>query len=185
MSNRQGNSALLRYGIICIGAILWYSFVWEPKSLVLKDTIMQIESAEARVRKKKRERLNLERSAPEIPRLEAELTRLRGRMIKGETPQITATTIQNMVLEKAKKVDLEVVTYKTINRRKWEKLQLGVSTFTFKGDIKKLTFFFKLLKDEKKLFRVSNLNITRVRGKDPYMRANLEIEALFEGQEQE
>jgi hypothetical protein len=175
----QTDSPLLKYGVLCIAVILWYSFVWDYMSTRLEDTNLAIENATARIGRLRRDVRRLGKVGPDLKKLKAELASLRKMQVKGETPQIVATTLQNMVIDKAKKAGLEVVTYKTVNRRKWKGYQLGVSTFTLKGDIRKFTFFFKMLQDEKKLFRISNLNISKVNGKKPYMRANLEIEAIF------
>lgn len=175
----QGDSPLLRYGVLIIVLILWYTFVWDYMNTRLEESLLAVDNTKVRISKLRRDIKRMEQAGPELKRLQAQYAALKAGFVKGDTPQIVATTLQNIVIEKAEKADLEVLTYKTVNRRKWEGYELGVSTFTLKGDIKKFTFFFKMLQEERKFFRISNLNISTVRGKHPYMRANLEIEAIF------
>jgi regulator of replication initiation timing len=142
------NSPLLRYGILCIIIILWYSFLWDPAETRLENIEAQTESTTTRIGKIKREIRRMSNMEVDIKKLSMEYARLKRRFVKGDSPQIVATNLQNIVIEKAEKAELEVVTYKTVSRRKWSGYQLGVSTFTLKGNMKKFAFFFKMLQDE-------------------------------------
>ncbi len=168
----------LRYGILIIVVILWYSFIYDPLSRKLENKTLQVESQTARIRLINKEFKKLRGVNDKIKLAKSKLERLKKQLLPGDTPQVVASNLQDLLLKKASEAGLEVVTYKTSRSRHWRDYQLAVSTFTVKTDTAKLVGFLNLLERAGKEYRIYNINIIKVRGRKPYLRVNLEVEAL-------
>lgn len=171
-------SPFLRYGILIIVIILWYSFIYDPLSRNLKDRMLQVESQAARIHLINKEFKRLRGVNGRIDQAKSRLARLQKQLVPGDTPQVVASNLQDLLLKKASEAGLEVVTYKTSRSRQWRDYQLAVSTFTVKTDTAKLVGFLNLLEKAGKAYRIYSINIIKVRGRHPYLRVNLEVEAL-------
>jgi hypothetical protein len=177
LSNKR--SPLLRYGLLVIGLILWYSLIWNPLSGKLEELDSRLETQEAKIGRLKRDIKRHRGVDQRIIQSERRLaTALKG-LMSGDTPQLVASNLQDILLKMASKADLQVITYKTGRVSKWRGYQLAVATFSAKTDTRKLVKFLKLLDDDHRVFRIQDINLVKVRGRDPYLRVNLEVEALF------
>ncbi len=172
-------SPLLRYGLLVIGLILWYSLIWNPLSGKIEELDSRLETQEAKIGRLKRDIKRHRGVDQRVIQSERRLaTALKG-LMPGDTPQLVASNLQDILLKMASKADLQVITYKTGRVSKWRGYQLAVATFSAKTDTRKLVKFLKLLDDDHRVFRIQNINLVKVKGRDPYLRVNLEVEALF------
>jgi type II secretory pathway component PulM len=172
-------SPLLRYGLLVIGLILWYSLIWNPLSGKIEELDSRLETQEAKIGRLKRDIKRHRGVDQHVIQSERRLaTALKG-LMPGDTPQLVASNLQDILLKMASKADLQVITYKTGRVRKWKGYQLAVATFSAKTDTRKLVNFLKLLDDDHRVFRIQNINLVKVKGRDPHLRVNLEVEALF------
>jgi hypothetical protein len=172
-------SPILRYGLLVIGLVLWYSLIWNPLSGKIEELDSRLEIQEAKIghlnRDIKRHRGVDQRVMQSKQRL---TTAVKG-LIPGDTSQLAASNLQDILLKIASEADLEVITYKIGRVRKWRGYQLAVANFSAKADIRKLVNFLKLLDKDNRVFRIQSISVVTVRGRDPYLRVNLEVEALF------
>ncbi len=174
----SGNSPLLRYGILVIVVILWYSFVWDAISAKNSQLRDQIEARDAKI---KRLQTRIRRFSGLDARLKAaqrQLFALEKRLLPGANPQIVASNLQDILNSAAADAGLEVTTYRTIKGRRWKQRKLAAVRLTLKGDTAKLVKFLELIRKKNGLIRVSNLNVVKVSGRNPYLRINIEAEAL-------
>ena len=172
-------SPLLRYGVLLIGLILWYSLIWDPLSGKLEDLNAGLEIQEAKIGRLKRDMKRLRGVDKRMKQSEQWRDAAMKGLIRGDTPQVMASNLQDILLKTASEVDLQVVTYKTSRVRKWKDYQLAVATFTVKTDTRKLVHFLKLLDDDRRVFRIQSINVVKVKGRNPHLRVNIEAEALF------
>jgi type II secretory pathway component PulM len=175
----DGKSPILWYGLLVIVLILWYSLVWEPLSQKLGEMDAKIETQEQKIDRLDREIRRNREVDQEIKQAGQKLSALTKNRIPGDTPQLVASNLQDMLLKRASEADLEVITYKTARERKWRGRELAVTTFTVKTDTRKLVHFLKLLEDDRRVFRVYSINVVKVEGRNPHLRVSLEVEALF------
>jgi type II secretory pathway component PulM len=179
VSARAGKgSPLLRYGVLVIALILWYSFVWDQiaaKNRALEETIEARQAKITRLQGKLKKYSGFE---AKLKKAERSYSALEKRLLRGETPQIVASNLQDLLNTAAAEAGLEVTTYRTIKGRKWKKKQLAAVRLTLKGDIAKLVNFLELIKKKNSLIRINSLNIVKVSGRNPYLRINIEAEAL-------
>jgi hypothetical protein len=172
-------SPLLRYGLLVIGLILWYSLIWNPLSGKIEELDSRLETQEAKIGRLKRDIKRHRGIDQRVIQSERRLaTALKG-LMPGDTPQLVASNLQDILLKMASKADLQVITYKTGRVSKWRGCQLAVATFSAKTDTRKLVKFLKLLDDDHRVFRIQNINLVKVKGRNPHLRVNLEVEALF------
>ncbi len=172
-------SPLLRYGILAIVVIVWYSFVWDAVSSrteMLRETLEAKEAKVQRLQAKLKKNSGLE---SKLKNAERQYTALEKRLLPGDTIQIVASNLQDMLNTAAAEAGLEVTTYRTIKGRKWRKKQLAAVRLTLKGDTAKLVKFLELIKKKNKIVRINSLNVVKVSGRKPYLRINIEAEALF------
>ncbi len=174
----SSKAPFLRYGILIIVIILWYSFIYDPLSRKLDSKMLQMESQAARIRLINKEFKKLRGINNRLKKAKSELARLEQQLVPGDTPQVVASNLQDLLLKKASEAGLEVVTYKTSRSRRWRNYQLAVSTFTAKANTAKLVGFLNLLEKAGKAYRIYSINIIKIRGRNPYLRVNLEVEAL-------
>ncbi len=171
-------SITIRYGILIICLICWYSLIWDPLSAKVEELEQQVSTQQeriARLEAKLKASSNLEARLKQTKR---QLEAAKKNLIPGTSPQLVASTLQNVVLKKASELDVEVVTYKTGSVRTWKDYKLAVVTFTVKTDTKKLVELLKSLQKDKRLYRIQNLNIVKVRGRNPHLRVRFDVEAL-------
>ncbi|NOR05982.1 MAG: hypothetical protein GQ575_06715 [Deltaproteobacteria bacterium] len=177
LSSRR--SSVLRYGLLVIGLILWYSLAWAPLSGKIEELDSRLETQEAKIGRLKRDIKRHRGIDKRVMQSERRLaTAVKGRM-PGDTPQLVASNLQDILLKMASEADLQIITYKTGRVRKWRGYQLAVATFSAKTDIKKLVKFLKLLDDDRRVFRIQSISVVKVKGRSPHLRVNLEVEALF------
>lgn len=174
-----GGSPVLRYGILVIVLILWQSLIWEPLSQKREEMDTKIEVQEQKIDRLDRELRRNRGLDQEINQTRQKLSALTKDRIPGNTSQLVASNLQDMLLKRASEADLEVITYKTARERKWRGRELAVATFTVKTDTRKLVRFLKLLEDDRRVFRVYSINVVKVEGRAPHLRVSLEVEALF------
>lgn len=177
-SKMSDKSPVLRYGILAIVIIVWYSFVWDQidhRIEVLKETIEVKDAAVVRLQAKLKKNSGLEAKLKQEMRLYAALEK---RLLPGATPQIVASNLQDLLNTSATEAGLEITTYRTIKGRKWNKRRLAAVRLTFKGDTSMLVKFLELIRKRNSLIRISNMNIVKVSGRKPYLRINIEAEAL-------
>jgi hypothetical protein len=172
-------SPILRYGLLVIGFILWYSLIWNPLSGKIKELDSRLEIQEAKIGHLKREIKRHRGVDQRVIQSEQRLATAVKGLIPGDTPQLVASNLQDILLKMASEADLQVITYKTGRVRKWRGYQLAVANFSAKTDIRKLVNFLKLLDKDRRVFRIESISVVKVRGRDPHLRVNLEMEALF------
>jgi len=169
---------MLRYGLLAIALILWYSLLWDPLAAKLADIDMRIETQEARIDQLNRELRRYRGVDQRLKQAEQQRSQAIGMLVPGNVPQLVASNLQDMLLKKASEAGLEVVTYKTAPVRKWREYQLAVATFTVKASTRKLVHFLRLLQEERMIFRTHSINVVKVQGRDQHLRVSLEVEAL-------
>ncbi len=172
-------SPLLRYGILLIVFILWYSLVWdtiETRTAALKETLEVKEAKVARLQAKLRKNSGLD---AKLKNAEKQYAALQKRMLPGSNPQIVASSLQDMMNSAAAEAGLEVTTYRTVKGRKWRNIPVASVRLTLKGNTEKLVKFLELLRKQNKIVRINSLNIVKVSGRKPYLRINIEAEALW------
>jgi len=172
-------SPLLHYGLLVIGLILWYSLVWAPLSGKIEGLDSRLETQEAKIGRLKRDIKRHRGVDQRVTQSKRRLATAVKGLMPGDTPQLVASNLQDILLKMASEADLQVITYKTGRARKWRGYQLAVATFSAKTDIRKLVKFLKLLDDDRRVFRIQSIRVVKVRGRNPHLRGNLEVEALF------
>ncbi len=171
-------SPLLRYGILVIMVILWYSLVWDS---ITNRTKMLNDILEAKSARVQRLQTRLKKNSGIEARLknaQKQYTLLEKRLLPGGTPQIVSSNLQDLLNTAAAESGLEVTTYRTIKGRKWRKKEVAAVRLTLKGNTAKLVKFLELIKNKNKIVRINNLNVVKVNGRKPYLRINIEAEAL-------
>ncbi len=180
-TSQKNRPALIRYGVVIIALILWYSFIWDPLTGKLEEKQTALEAQQLRIThlKKRINRLkNVDkRLAAEIKRLD----HLKNRLVPGDSPQQVSTNIQNSFLKRASESGVEVVVYRSGSKRRWRGYQLAVSVFNLRGTTAQFVDLLEQLEKEKTISRLNNINIANHRGKPSQLRINLEVEALFLG----
>ena len=151
-------SPLLRYGLLVIGLILWYSLVWVPLSGKIEKLDSRLEIQETKTGRLKRDIKRHRGVEKRVMQSEQRLaTALKG-LLPGDAPQLVASNLQDVLLKMAAEADLQVITYKTGRVSKWRGYQLAVATFSAKTDIRKLVKFLKLLDDDRRIFRIQSIS---------------------------
>jgi hypothetical protein len=172
-------SPLLSYGFLVIGLILWYSLAWAPLSGKIEELDSRIEAQEAKIGRLKRDIERHRGVDQRIVQSERRLAIAVKGLMPGDTPQLVASNLQDTLLKMASEADLQVSTYKTGRQRKWRNYQLAVVTFSANTDIRKLVNFLKLSNDDHRIFRIYSIRAIKVGGRNPHLRVDLEVEALF------
>jgi type II secretory pathway component PulM len=172
-------SPLLRYGFLVIGLILWYSLVWAPLSGKIEELDSRLETQEAKIGHLKQDIKRHRGVDQRVIQSEQRLATAVKGLMPGDTPQLVASNLQDILLKMASEADLQVITYKTGRVLKWRGYQLAVANFSAKTDIRKLVKFLKLLDNDRRVFRIQSISVVKVRGRNPHLRVNLEVEALF------
>ena len=172
-------SSILRYGLLVIGLILWYSLIWNPLSGKLEELDSRLEAQEAKIGRLKRDIKRHRGIDKRVMQSEQRLATAEKGLMPGDTLQLVASNLQDILLKMASEADLQVITYKTGRVRKWRDYQLAVATFSARTDIEKLVKFLKILDDDRRVFRIQSISVVKVKGRNPHLRVNLEVEALF------
>jgi len=175
----KSQSPILKYGIAVILLILWYSLIWSPLSARLDDLKIQKEAQEIKINKLQRNLTRLKNIDIRLNQTRQKVRLAKLNLIKGRTPELVASKLQDILLKKASELNLNVVTYKTAPVRKWHDYQVAVSNFTINTNTRQLVKFLKLIQQEKKALRIKSINIIKIMGRKPVLRVNLELEALF------
>jgi hypothetical protein len=172
-------SPILRYGLLVIGLVLWYSLIWNPLSGKIEELDSRLDIQEAKIGHLKRDIKRHRGVDQRVMQSEQRLATAVKGLMPGDTPQLVASNLQDILLKMASEADLQVITYKTGRVSKWRGYELAVATFSAKTDIRKLVKFLKLLDDDRRVFRIQSISVVKVMGRDPHLRVNLEVEALF------
>ena len=172
-------SPLLRYGLLVIGIILWYSLLWAPLSDKIEKLDSRLETQETKVGHLKRDIKRLSGIDQRIVQSEKRLATAVKLLMPGDTPQLVASNLQDVLLKMASEAEIEIITYKTGRPNKWRGYQLAVANFSAKTDTGKLVKFLKLLDDDRRAFRIQSISAVKIQGRNPHLRLNLEVEALF------
>ncbi|MBW1966105.1 MAG: hypothetical protein JRI48_01740 [Deltaproteobacteria bacterium] len=175
----SNGSPLLRYGFLVIGLILWYSLAWAPLSGKIEELDSRIEAQEAKIGRLKRDIKRHRGVDQRIVQSKRRLTVAVEGLMPGDTPQLVASNLQDTLLKMASEAGLQVITYKTGRQRKWRDYQLAVAIFSAKTDIRKMVKFLKLSNDDHRIFRIHSIRAIKVEGRNPHLRVDLEVEALF------
>ena len=178
-SGMKGRSPLLRYGILIIVVILWYSLVWDTiqsRTESLSDTLQVKEAKVKRLQTKLKKNSGLD---AKLKNAQKQYAALEKRLLPGTNPQIVASALQDMLNTAAAEAGLEVTTYRTIKGRKWRNKPVAAVRLTLKGNTEKLVKFLELIRKKNRIVRINSLNIVKVSGRKPYLRINIEAEALW------
>ncbi len=171
-------SPVVRYGVPLIGVIVWYMFVWNPLEARMSELEAQRRSREMRLVELDKAISRLKDVGRRLQDAKRELDSARKHLIPGSDPQIVASKLQDILLKEAAEQGVDVLTYKTGPVRKWKEHELAVVVFTMKTDTRSLVDFLKALCSDKRIFRVRNVNIVKVRARESFLRARVEFEAL-------
>jgi hypothetical protein len=153
--------------------------VYTPLSGKIKDLDSRHETQEKKIEYLKQEIKRHRGIDQRIIQSKQRLTNALQRLLPGDTPQVTASNLQDILLKMASKADLEIITYKTGRIKEWRGYHLATATFSAKTDTRKLVNFLRLLDYDHRAFRIHNINLVKIGGRNPYLRVNLEVEALF------
>lgn len=183
--SQRNRPALVKYGVVIIALILWYSFLWDPINARLQEKQTALDAQQLKITHLRKRISRLRgvdnRLAAEIRRLE----HLKKELVPGADPQLVSNKIQNSFLKKASEAGVEVLVYRNGSKRHWRDYRLAVSIFNIKATTAQFVDLLERLELEKKLLRLNNVNISALRGKPSHLRINLEVEALFLGDKAE
>ncbi len=178
MIKLEGNNPALRYGLIILAVILWHVILLHPLAKKISSLKTQLQAESARIERLKKDLKQLRDVDKKLQRARNSLDKAMTGLVPGDTPQLVASSLQDLLLKKAAELNVEVVTYKTGPVRKWKDYHLAVVTFTLNTDTRKLVQFLQSLQEEDKLYRIQGMNILHIRGKGSHLRVRLEFEAL-------
>ncbi len=178
MIRTKGKNPVLKYGLIILAFVLWYVVLWHPLATKTAEVRSKLQTEEARIEKLKKKLEQYKDLDKRLQKSRAELDRAMAGLVPGDTPQLVASSLQDMLLKKASELNVDVVTYKTGRVRKWKDYHVAVVTFTLDTNTRQLVRFLQSLRKENRLYRIQEMNILRIRGKGSRLRVRLEIEAL-------
>lgn len=171
-------SPVVRYGILIIAIIFWYSLLFDPLVKKIHDMDNRISATHRKIIKAKTEIKLLHGINEQLRQAEQDKTRFMQRLIPGENPQVVASNLQDMLLKKASDAGMEVLSYRTSAGGKWHDYQLGTASLITKAGMKGLTRFLLALDAEDRIIRMNNLSIMVIQGPNPYSRINMDVDAI-------
>ncbi len=178
MARLDRKGPVLKYGVLIIGVILWYALIWNPIATKVSELEEENRSKEARIERLDKTIKRLKDVDKRLQRARERLNAAKRDLVPGDDPQLVASNLQNLLLKKASEHGIEVITYKTGPMKKWKGHDLAVVAFTLKTNTRSLVEFLQKLNADRELFRIRTMNIVKIRGRDSYLRARLEFEAL-------
>ena len=182
LSSLKKQRPLVRYGIFIIIVIVWYALIYSPLNAKIDFKKDKIEHQQIKIRKIKKQIKYLSNIEKALNKERQELLKLKRLQIKGDTIQMVATNIQDAFLKEASKENINVLVYRSGSPRKWRSYKLAVSIFNIRADIEKFVKFLEKIYAKRRLQRLNNVSISSLRNKNLELRINLEIEALFLGE---
>ncbi|WP_141674274.1 hypothetical protein, partial [Dissulfuribacter thermophilus] len=172
-------SPLVRYGILIIIWIAWYSLFYSNLNTRIQENETQISTLKIQLSSLEKEKKRLEEAAKTLGSIENRLSNLKKRVIDGADPQVVASNLQNLILTYASQKGIEVLTYRTSSSTKWKGYSVARTTFTFKCNKNNFVELLRFFGEQKKLIRPSRLNIVWIRGRNAHIRVILDVEALI------
>lgn len=169
---------VLRYGILMIVMIFWYSFLFDPMAKKIDDMDGRISAAHRKIVNAKTEIKLLHGINEQLRQAEQDKTRFMQRLIPGENPQVVASNLQDDLLKKGADAGMEVLSYRTSAGGKWHDYQLATASLVTKAGMKGLTRFMLALDAEDRIIRMNNLSIMVIQGPNPYSRINMDVDAI-------
>ncbi|MDA8161429.1 MAG: GspMb/PilO family protein [Desulfobacteraceae bacterium] len=175
----DSKSPVLRYGVLAIAFIIWYSFIFDPLTKKIEEVTSNIDLTDAKILKTKKDIKRLHGIDQQLKQAENDRSMIMKRLIPGQNPQLVASNLQDIILKKASDAGMDVLSYRTFAGNKWHDYQLGTATLITKASTKSLTRFLMSLDSEDRIIRVNNLNIIVMQGNNPYIRVNMDVDALY------
>ncbi len=170
---------LLKYGLLILLVIMWYIFLFQPMKNAIEENRFKAQRLENRLKRLRSTLKSVKNLDKRLANARKGLEQRKKKLIKGANHQLVTSNLQDMLLKKASDVGLEVVTYKTASKKKWRNYTLAVVNLTVKADTNKLVKYLKSLEDMQKAIRIGSINIVTVRGRNPYLRVRMDVEALY------
>ncbi|MGB9712186.1 MAG: GspMb/PilO family protein [Dissulfurimicrobium sp.] len=174
----DSKSPVLRYGILIIAIIFWYSFLFEPTTGKIDEMTTRIAVTKKKIEGTKAEIKRLRSIDEELKRVEQERARFMQLLIPGENPQVVASNLQDDLLKKASDAGMDVLSYRAAAGGKWNEYPLGTVSLITKSGMKGLVQFLMKVDSEGKMVRLNNLNVMVIQGPTPYTRINMDFDAL-------
>jgi len=171
-------SPLVRYGILIIAWILWYSLFYSSIKAKVKQEETRVSALKIRLSSIQREVKNCRKEGMKLAYFKKSISALRAMAIEGGDPQVVASNLQNMILTYASQKNIEVETYRTGSPTKWKNYRVARTTFTFKCNRENFVELLRFFEETKRLVRPKRLNILWIRGRNSYIRVVLDVEAL-------
>ncbi len=182
-SSKVLKSPVVRLGGLIIGLIVWYAAIYSPLVHKVQELKEEVEMQETRILGLEKRIKRARGASGRIKQAEAAEKALIARAVKGATVQEVASSLQNMILKEADAVGATVTLYRTGRPRKFRDHQVAAVTFSMNCSSSQLLHLLESLEKKGKIMRFKNLTISTMRGDPPRLRVNMEIEALFLGQE--
>ncbi len=170
---------LLKYGLLIIIVIIWYSFLFQPMLNSIEENRIKAQRLENRLKRLSSTLKGTKNLDKRLADARKRLERRKRQTIPGASHQIVTSNLQDLLLKKAADAGLDVVTYKTSSKKKWRNYALAVVNLTVKSDTNKLVQYLKSLADTRKALRIRSINIVTVRGRNPHIRVRMDVEALY------
>jgi len=182
-AGKRFNSPVIRGGILLSALILWYSFIYSPLSNMASSTRDELALQESRVDRLEKRIRRAQGAVQRLKRAEAEAESLFAKMVPGQNAQEVASHLQNLVLKEAERAGVTVTLYRSGKPRKYQEYLLVPVSFTLNCNSTQLMNLLSSLSMYDKIVRFRSINISTMRGDPPRLRVNMEIEALFLGEE--
>ncbi len=172
-------SPILLYGSIVIALILWYMAIFAPLRQHAKEMELRIEAAELEQRRLKKELIQLSKMGNTIELKKRRLESLKTKQLPGSTPQEVSTKLQDLLVKKASDHGLNVITYRAGGIRTWKEYKVANVRMTVNADTETLVAFLQDVEKDSRLLRFKAINIAKIMGRKPVLRATIEVEALI------
>ncbi|RUM87532.1 MAG: hypothetical protein DSZ23_05670 [Thermodesulfatator sp.] len=183
--SQNNRPAFIKYGVVIIVLILWYSFLWSPVNEKISERQAALETQALKISNLQKRLSRLKGVEKRLSIEQASFEKFKKRLVPGNNPQMVSTNIQNSFLKDASEAGMEVLVYRSGNKRRWRDYMLAVSVFNIKGSTAQFVDLLEKVESGYKLLRLNNISISKIRAKTPLLRINLEVEALFMGDKAE
>jgi len=182
---QNNRPAFIKYGVVIIVLILWYSFLWSPINEKISERQAALETQALKISNLQKRLSRLKGVEKRLSIEQASFEKFKKRLVPGNNPQMVSTNIQNSFLKDASEAGMEVLVYRSGNKRRWRDYMLAVSVFNIKGSTAQFVDLLEKVESGYELLRLNNISISKIRAKTPLLRINLEVEALFMGDKAE
>ena len=183
--SQNNRPAFIKYGVVIIVLILWYSFLWSPINEKISERQAALETQALKISNLQKRLSRLKGVEKRLSIEQASFEKFKKRLVPGNNPQMVSTNIQNSFLKDASEAGMEVLVYRSGNKRRWRDYMLAVSVFNIKGSTAQFVDLLEKVESGYELLRLNNISISKIRAKTPLLRINLEVEALFMGDKAE